>query len=296
MLGAATLACGLAASRSSRAADTLMTRPIPHSGEKLPAVGLGTAIGFDAGDGAKHAELRSVIEALAKGGGTLIDTASSYGDAEKVIGELLAETKLRRRIFLATKLESRDARAGKDEFRRSLKLLGTDKADLIQLHNIKSPNESLAMMRDWKAEGLCRYIGITTSFNGDFGAMEAVLRREKPDFMQVNYSLSDREAEQRLLPAASDVGAAVLTDLPFGRGNLFRATRGKEVPSWGLDFDASSWGQFFLKYLLGNETVTAVIPGTTNPAHMADNLGAGIGRLPDKAQREKMVAFWQSIN
>ena len=151
------------------------------------------------------------------------------------------------------------------------------------------------MLREWKSQGFCRYIGITTSFGGDFDAVEAGVRRQKPDFLQVNYSLADRAAEKRVIPAAAEVGAAVLTDLPFARNRLFRAVRGQKLPEWAGDFDAASWGQFFLKYLLGNEAVTAVIPGTGNPEHMADNLGAGRGRLPDAAQRQRMVAFFDAL-
>ena len=151
------------------------------------------------------------------------------------------------------------------------------------------------MLREWKSQGFCRYIGITTSFGGDFDAVEAVVRRQKPDFLQVNYSLADRAAEKRVIPAAAEVGAAVLTDLPFTRNRLFGAVRGQKLPEWAGDFDATSWAQFFLKYLLGNAAVTAVIPGTSNAQHMADNLGAGRGRLPDAAQRARMVAFFEAL-
>jgi len=151
------------------------------------------------------------------------------------------------------------------------------------------------MLCEWKSQGFCRYIGITTSFGGDFDAVEAVVRRQKPDFLQVNYSLADRAAEKRVIPAAAEVGAAVLTDLPFARNRLFGAVRGQKLPEWASDFDATSWAQFFLKYLLGNAAVTAVIPGTSNAEHMADNLGAGRGRLPDAAQRQRMVAFFEAL-
>jgi aryl-alcohol dehydrogenase-like predicted oxidoreductase len=151
------------------------------------------------------------------------------------------------------------------------------------------------MLREWKSQGVCRYIGITTSSDGDFDAVEAVLRQQKPDFLQVNYSLADRLAEQRVIPAAAEVGAAVLTDLPFARNRLFGAVRGQKLPEWAGDFDATSWAQFFLKYLLGNEAVTAVIPGTSNPRHMADNLAAGRGRLPNAAQRQRMVALFEAL-
>jgi aryl-alcohol dehydrogenase-like predicted oxidoreductase len=191
---------------------------------------------------------------------------------------------------VATKLEAPDAA----ELERSQKRLATRKIDLLQLHNVRDPNQSLARFKAWKAEGVCRYVGITSTSHRDFAAIEAVLRREKPDFVQIDYSLDDREAEARILPLAADVRAGVLTALPFGRARLFRAVRGKAVPDWAAGF-ADSWAQFFLKYLLGDERVTAVIPGTSDPAHMADNLGAMRGRLPDAEQRQRMVAFIQNL-
>jgi aryl-alcohol dehydrogenase-like predicted oxidoreductase len=280
----------------SLAAEALLARPIPHTGEMLPAVGLGTASVFDVGqDVAQRANLKGVIAALIAGGGRVIDTASSYGTDEDVIGALVAELGARGSLFLATKIESTEAKPGLKEFRQSLERLRTDKVDLLQLHNVADPKQSLAAFRDWKAQGLCRYVGVTSTYSRDYGAMEAVVRREKPDFMQVEYSLGAREAEKRLLPTARDAGSAVLTALPFGRSSLFRAVKGKDVPDWAKEFDAASWGQFFLKYLLGNEVVTAVIPGTDKAEHMADNLAAGRGRLPDQAQRRKMAEYFDQL-
>jgi aryl-alcohol dehydrogenase-like predicted oxidoreductase len=229
------------------------------------------------------------------GGGKLIDTAPSYGSAERVVGDLLAATGVGGRVFLATKLEDYDRKTAAAQLSASLQRLRTNRVDLMQLHNVSDPRQDLAILREWKSQGHCRYFGITTSSGGDFDAVEAVVRREKPDFLQVNYSLGDRAAEKRVIPAAAEVGAAVLTDLPFGRNRLFRAVRGQKLPEWAAEFDAASWGQFFLKYLLGNPVVTAVIPGTSNPEHMADNLGAGRGRLPDPVQRQRMVAFFEAL-
>ena len=172
--------------------------------------------------------------------------------------------------------------------------LKTAKIDLLQLHNVNNPRQSLARFKAWKAQGICRYIGITSTFHGDFAAIEAVLAHEKPDFVQIDYSIGDREVEKRILPLAAEVKAGVLTAEPLGVGRLFRAVRGKPVPDWAKDF-AGSWAQFFLKYLLADERVTAVIPGTSNPAHMADNLGAMRGRLPDPDERKRMVAFIGSL-
>ncbi len=268
----------------------LITRAIPSSGERLPVVGLGTASIFNSDDERTRRAAGQVIRTMVEAGGRVIDTASSYGDAESVLGDVIAGAALRDKVFIATKLEAPDA----SELQRSLARLKTAKIDLLQLHNVRDPQQSLAPFRAWKAQGLCRYIGITSTFHDDFPAVEAVLQRERPDFVQVDYSIDDREAEKRILPLAAEVKAGVLTALPFGRGRLFRAVHGQAVPEWAAGF-AGSWAQFFLKYLLSDERVTAVIPGTSYPAHMADNLGAMRGLLPDQDQRKRMVAFIDAL-
>ena len=267
-----------------------MTRAIPHGGERLPCVGLGTASTFDRDDAETRRAAAQVVHALLDAGGRLIDTASTYGDAESVLGGVMAGEGLRERIFIATKVEEPDAA----ELRRSLSRLRTPKVDLLQLHNVRDARQSLSQFNAWKAQGICRYIGITSTYHSDFDALEAVLGREKPDFLQVDYSIDNRIAEKRLLPLAAEVGAGVLTALPFGRARLFRAVRGKAIPEWAQPF-AGSWAQFFLKFLLADERVTAVIPGTTSAAHMTDNAGAMRGRLPDAQERARMVAFVASL-
>jgi aryl-alcohol dehydrogenase-like predicted oxidoreductase len=277
--------------RLARAQDAI-TRAIPSTGERVPAVGLGTARVFDAGyDPQRSAELAQVVRNLVAGGGTIIDTATSYGAAEAMVGHLVAEAGLRRQVFIATKLESPD----KAELAGSLERLRTKQVDLLFLHNVRDRNEDLGQFRAWKAAGTCRYMGVTSTYHGDFGAVEAVLKREQPDFIEIDYSLDNREAEKRLLPLAAQMKAAVLIAIPFGRGRLFRAVRGKPLPGWAAEFDAGSWAQFFLKFLLGHEAVTAAIPATSNPAHIADNLGAMRGRLPDAAQRKRMVELIESL-
>jgi aryl-alcohol dehydrogenase-like predicted oxidoreductase len=275
---------------SAQSSAALITRAIPASGEPLPAVGLGTAEVFDTDDAATRQSASAVIQALIDNGGTLIDTASTYGDAERVIGDVTAPAGLRDKLFIATKLEAPDG----DELKRSLQRLRTAKVDLLQLHNVSDPQQSLAAFKQWKAQGLCRYIGITSTYRGAFPAVEAVLAREKPDFVQIDYSIDDREAEKRILPLAADKGAAVLTAVPFGRGRLFRAVRGKEIPAWASAF-AGNWAQFFLKYLLADPRVTAVIPGSANAAHMAENLGAMRGALPTADERRQMVQFIEAL-
>ena len=282
------------------------SRPIPRSGEMLPVVGLGTAIIFDfdsSSDAAKRAERRAVIRTMIDGGGRLIDTAPSYGRAENTLGDLLPEMGVRDRIFLATKVRATSSRdACTAEMQESLKRLRTNKLDLMQIHNVgfRDRGETaaqLALLREWKAGGVCRYIGVTHSQEQQSANDRLIdlMQREKLDFMQVNYSMAERSVEQRLLAVASGTGTAVLTNLPFARAQLFRAVRGKALPEWAAEFDATSWGQFFLKYLLANEAVTCVIPGSDKPEYMADNLNAGHGRLPDAAQRKKMVELLKSL-
>jgi aryl-alcohol dehydrogenase-like predicted oxidoreductase len=266
-----------------------LLRAIPSSGERLPAVGLGTdEILVD--DEATRQKATAVLQALVGNGGSLIDTASSYGEAESVLGDVIASAGLREKLFIATKLEVPDAA----ELKRSLSRLKTEKLDLLQLHNVRDPQQSLAHFKEWKSQGVCRYIGITSTTHRDFAAVEAVLAREKPDFVQIDYSLDDREAEKRILPLAAEIKAGVLTALPFGHRRLFRAVHGKEIPDWARGF-AGSWAQFFLKFLLADPRVTAVIPGTTDPSHMADNLGAMRGQLPDPDQRKRMVEFIEAL-
>ena len=267
-----------------------LSRAIPSTGERLAPVGLGTAQVFDVNDETTRQKADAVLQALIVGGGHLVDTASVYGEAELVIGDVAARARSREKLFLATKLEAPDPA----ELKRSLARLQVDKLDLLQFHNIRYPDQSLAQFKEWKAQGVCRYIGITSTRHADFAAIEAVLGREKPDFVQIDYSLDDREAEKRILPLAAEVKAGVLTALPFGRARLFRAVRGKELPDWAREF-ADTWAQFFLKYLLADPRVTAVIPGTADAVHMTDNLGAMRGRLPDEEQRRQMVAFADTL-
>jgi aryl-alcohol dehydrogenase-like predicted oxidoreductase len=295
VLGAGALALGLVPSRAP-AANDLILRSIPHSGEKLPTVGLGTARVFDVGvDAAQRGELEGVVSALV--GGSVIDTSSDYGSAEAVLGDLVQRLGVRQRVFIATKIRSgTDPKTAQAELERGLKRLKTDHVDLLQLHNVSRADQSLAQLREWKAMKLCRYVGVTSTYEGDYDAMEAIIRREKPDFVQVAYSLGEREAEKRILPAAAEAGAGILTALPFGRSSLFRVVKDRPLPDWAKDFDAASWAQLFLKFLIANEAVTAVIPGTDKAEHMKDNLGAARGRLPDKSQRAKIVEFWQALN
>jgi aryl-alcohol dehydrogenase-like predicted oxidoreductase len=266
-------------------------------------IGLGTAIIFDIGtDSPQRAERRAVIETLLQGGARLIDTAPSYGAAESVLGDLFADLKVRDKVFLATKVRA----AGRDraiaEMQQSQRRLRTEKFDLMQIHNVGFVDRGeiaaqLALLREWKERGVFRYIGVTHSQSQEQAndRLIEIMRGEKLDFIQVNYSMAERSVEQGLLGAAAGTGTAVLVNLPFARGRLFRAVRGKPVPAWAAEFDAPTWGQFFLKYVLASEAVNCVIPGTDKPEYMVDNLNAGRGRLPDAAMRRKMVEFIDSL-
>jgi len=302
-LGAAA-ALGIApAGAATASAKPLLTRPIPRTGERLAVVGLGTAIVFDIGeDAAQRAERRSVIQTLLEGGARVIDTAPSYGTAESVVGDLLADLKVRDNVFLATKVRAANRERAVAEMQQSQRRLRTEKIDLMQIHNVGfvDRNETaaqLALLREWKDRGVFRYVGVTHSQSQERAneALIEIMRREKLDFIQVNYSMAERSVEQRLLAVAAETGTAVLVNLPFARARLFRAVRGKPVPAWAAEFDASTWGQFFLKYVLASEPVNCVIPGTDKPEYMLDNLNAGRGRLPDAAMRRKMVQFIESL-
>jgi len=298
LTASAAAALGAALPRVALAADEpLMTRPIPRSGERLPVVGIGTAIIFDfENDPARYAERRDVVRTLVAGGGKLIDTAAAYGHAEERVGDLVAELGVRDELFIATKFSYRlDRAAATASMQASLARLRTDRVDLMQAWNVGEAGYDFGLLRDWQARKLCRYVGMTTSFSAQYGAIAKVLAREKPDFFQVNYSLGDREAESEVLPAAQDAGAAVIVNLPFGRNSLFRKAANRPLPDFAAEFGARTWAQFFLKFILSHPAVTAVIPGTDKPQYMLDDLAAGRGPLPDAALRARIVRYWDDL-
>lgn len=294
-LAAATLP-GLSAAQN---AQPLLTRLIPKSKEPLPVIGLGTAIIFDiGGDTEKRTERSQVIRTLLDGGAKLVDTAPSYGTAESVVGDLMAAAKVRDRVFLATKVRANNNEAFIAQMKESQQKLHSPKIDLMQMHNVGFLDKQmfasqLAIVREWKQQGHFRYIGVTHSQDQERAndRLIEMMQQDKLDFLQINYSMAERSVETRLLAAAADTGTALLCNLPFGRGQLFRAVRGKAVPDWAAEFDAKSWGQFFLKYLLSNPAINAVIPGTDKVEYMIDNLNAARGRLPDAAMRKRMTTL-----
>jgi aryl-alcohol dehydrogenase-like predicted oxidoreductase len=263
------------------------TRPIPSTGEALPVIGCGTWIGFDHRPAsAEYARLAGVLQALFDAGGTMIDSSPMYGRSEQTTGELLAAAPPVRTPFLATKVWTRGREAGIAQMERSFELLGTRRIDLMQVHNLVDWRTQLATVRDWKERGRVRYAGITHYTASAFDEVEAVLRAERLDFLQINYSFDDREVEKRLLPLAAERGVAVIVNQPFGGGGLLRRLRDRPLPGWAAEIGAASWAQVLLKFTLSHPAVTCVIPGTSQPAHMADNAAAGTGMLPD-------ATFWK---
>lgn len=270
----------------------MLTRTIPSSGEALPVIGIGTYKGFDVGSsGKQRAAVGGVLGTLFSLGGSVLDSSPMYGRAEEVAGELLAGQYVREKAFVATKVWTQGRTAGIDQMNRSMKLLRCARIDLVQIHNLLDWRTHLATLRAWKEEGRIRYLGITHYSLSAYGEMEKIMRAGTLDFVQLNYSLDDREAERRLLPLAAERGMAVLVNLPFGQGRLFKTLRGKPVPQWMHEAGCETWSQVLLKFTLANKAVTCVIPGTGNPDHMTENCRAGDGGMLEESQVRKLVAF-----
>jgi aryl-alcohol dehydrogenase-like predicted oxidoreductase len=270
-------------------AAAAIVRRIPSSGEELPVIGLGTSRSFEVGASApERAPLREVLEGFFAGGGRLIDTSPMYSSAEEVLGDLMAP-EMHERAFLATKVWTRGERAGREQMARSGERLHSARLDLIQVHNLLDLETQLATLREWKASGRVRYIGITHYTVGAHAELARVIAREALDFVQLNYSPVTRAAEEKLLPLAAERGVAVLVNRPFEDGALFRAVRGRALPAWAAELDAASWGQLALKFIASHPAVTCVIPATARLDHLRDNLAGGRGRLPEARQREAIA-------
>ena len=272
------------------AAESLRTRTIPGSGETLPVIGLGTSRTHDVRlDDAEMDALLEVLRVFVDGGAQLIDTAPSYGNADRVVGELVQRRDARDQVFLATKVSATGRERGMAQIEDSFKALQTDIIDLIQVHNLQDTRTQLGLLRELKEQGRIRYIGVTHYVESAHDRLLDVLKQEPVDFVQFNYSVSERNAEKQLLPYCADNGIATLINRPFTRGNLLSRVKGKPLPTWAAEIDASSWAQLLLKFILAEPAVTTVIPATSNPRYMADNILAGQGRLPDARQRELIV-------
>jgi len=282
---------------SARGASApLVQRTIPISGEPLPAVGLGTYRTFDVGaSAAERAPLAEVLRVFVQSGGTVIDSSPMYGRAEGVVGDLAAELAITQSLFLATKVWTTGRDAGIRQMEESFRLLRTDRIDLMQVHNLLDLSTHLRTLREWKAAGKIRYLGITHYHKGAYGQVEQLLRTGDYDFLQINYSIRERAAEETILPLAAERRVAVIANRPFAQGDLFSRVRETPLPTWAEDFDCTSWAQFFLKYILAHPAITCVIPATSKPKHLVDNIAAATGRLPDAATRRRMVQFVESL-
>ncbi len=277
-------AAGALASGGTMGGEQMLTRPIPRTREQVPAIGMGTWRTFDT---AERTALVEVVRTLLDAGGAVIDSSPMYGRSETTVGEVLRDLRGEKRPFLATKVWTSGKEEGIAQMRDSIRKLG--RVDLMQIHNLVDWRTHLPTLRAWKESGTIRYWGITHYSVSAFAEMESILAAEKPDFVQLPYSLGVREAERRLLPACAAHGAAVLVMRPFEGGSLFSDARKRPLPGWAAEIDCTSWAQVFLKFILGHPAVTCPIPATSNPAHMADDVRAGFGRLPDEAMRRRIV-------
>ncbi|HXY96111.1 MAG TPA: aldo/keto reductase [Steroidobacteraceae bacterium] len=271
------------------ASQRLIAKAIPSSAQWLPAIGIGT----DAFRNSVRAEIRAELKRMSELGAVVIDTSDDYGDSEALIGEALESLGLRDRMFLATKM-SGGASRGSENFARSLERLRTRRVELLQVHNLNGTAELLPQMQRWKQEGRIRYLGVTTSRGGQHAELADCMRNYRLDFVQVDYSIANREAAETILPLALERKIAVLANLPFGRSSLFRQAAGRALPPWAADIDVASWAQYFLKYVIGHPAITCAIPGSTQLAHLEDNQGAAHGRLPDAALRRRMEEYWDA--
>jgi aryl-alcohol dehydrogenase-like predicted oxidoreductase len=276
-------------------AKPVVTTTIPSSGLKVPSIGIGTRSYKTALDSPQMNVFRDTLQTFHGMGGTLIDTSPNYGNSEQVLGHLMRELAIRQDMFMATKVDQTGHEAGIDRMNQSFVNLGGDQIELMQVHNLRGTETQLKTMKAWKEEGRFRHIGITTHSVRQHDEVEQLMRKHPLDFIQVNYSLADRAAAERILPLAQDRGIAVLVNLPLGRGRLFEAVGDRGLPDWARDIDAQSWGQVFLKYIIGHPAATIPIPGTSKPHHAADNMGAAVGRLPDQNLRQAMERYFDQL-
>jgi diketogulonate reductase-like aldo/keto reductase len=286
-LAAASHAAGSSGAKASAGGGAL-TRRIPSSGEALPAIGLGTWQTFDV-DPAERAPLEAVLAEFSTLGGTVIDSSPMYGRSEEVVGALAEKLGLRRKLFLATKVWTSGRDAGIAQMEESMRRLRADRIDLFQVHNLLDVETHLETLEQWKAEGRVRYLGVTHYHAGAHDAVARIVAARKLDFVQINYSVAEREAEQRLLPLALERGVAVIANRPFAAGGLVRRLRGKPLPSWARELDCESWPQLLLKFVISHPSITCAIPATSSAAHLRDNLQAARGRLPDEKMRARIM-------
>jgi diketogulonate reductase-like aldo/keto reductase len=281
---------------AARAADRILHRPIPKTGEAIPAVGLGTWQGFDvAGDAGQTAQARDALRTLVELGGRVIDSSPMYGSAESVSGALAEQLGIQSRLFVATKVWTSGRQAGIRQMEESMRRLRVERLDLMQVHNLVDASTHLATLREWKKAGRVRYLGVTHYHAGAHRELERYIKPGDVDFVQVNYSLAEPEADRRLLAVAAETRTAVIVNRPFAEGAMFGRVKGKLLPDWAREMGCASWAQFFLKWILAHPAVTCAIPGTRNAKHVADNLGAASGPLPDESMRKRMAVHFDSF-
>ncbi|NBS57738.1 MAG: aldo/keto reductase [Betaproteobacteria bacterium] len=289
-------AFALVNSTNAITAGGLIERAIPSTGERLPAIGVGTWQTFDVGpDAAARRALKEVLVAFAKAGGRVVDSSPMYGSSESVTGDLVAELGLAPNLFFATKVWTSGRDEGLRQMETSFSRLRVQRMDLMQVHNLVDTAVHTKTLQDWKARGRIRYLGITHYTSSAYAEVERWLRTGNYDFLQINYSLGERESAERLLPLAQEKKVAVIANRPFGEGALFSRVRGKALPEWAREIGAATWAQFFLKWIISHPAITCAIPGTGKPGHMLDNLAAGTGALPDAAMRAKMSAYFDAL-
>jgi diketogulonate reductase-like aldo/keto reductase len=290
------LPIGVPRTNAASASSGMLTRSIPSSGERLPVIGLGSATTFDVRSSSQLQPLGEVLSLFVKHGGKLIDTSPMYGQAEENIGELATKLRLHGSLFLATKVWTNGKQEGVAQMERSMSRLQAGKIDLIQVHNLVDVDSQMGSLRELKGKGKIRYTGITHSESRGFGEVERVMRSQKPDFVQINYSLVDRGAAARILPLAQELHMGVIINRPFGGGGVLKVVSSKPLPAWAAEFDCHSWPQFLLKWIIAHPAATCVIPATNNPQHLEDNMMAGVGRLPDAKTRQRMASLFTGFS
>ena len=274
----------------------MVLRSIPSTGEKIPAIGMGTWLTFDAGNAEpKRKQLKEVLRIFHESGGKLIDSSPMYGSSEKVAGDLVADLKIRNDIFFATKVWTSGEANGIRQMQDSFEKMQTPKMDLMQVHNLVDAKTHLGTLRNWKSQGKIRYFGITHYLVSEYPELMRIVKSEKPDFVQFNYNISVRDAEKQLLPFCRDNGIAVINNRPFDGGNLFDRINGNSLPVWAKDYGIENWAEYFLKYIISHPAVTCAIPATSKPEHMSENIRAGYGLLPDTTARKKMADFFDRL-
>jgi diketogulonate reductase-like aldo/keto reductase len=276
--------------------ETMHAHPIPSGGERLPVIGIGTWQTFDVGgDAAARATLKEVLRVFFAGGGRVVDSSPLYGSSESVVGDACADLGICEPLFMATKVWTSGREEGIRQMQRSIARMRAGRMDLMQVHNLLDVETHTRTLREWKAQKRVRYVGITHYTSSAYAEVERWLKTKQYDFLQINYSLAESESEKRLLPLAQELGAAVIANRPFAEGAMFRRVRGKPLPPWAAELGIASWAQYFLKWIVAHPAVTCTIPGTGKPEHMADNLAAGFGLLPDEAQRRRMAQAYAAL-